>query len=133
MNDHEAGFLAFIEEPQRRRVQTLFQLGEKRRRDIVSLLHHNIRLDRRYCRPIPGEQLSVGPVERRLVQLGAPAICFVIGGGDLDGGEFILKSALLTLIGFSDGAFVSCIPGKLGYYQYEGPNDGHLCHRQDRR
>ena len=107
----------------------LFELGEKRRGNIVSLLDHHIRLDRRYCQPIPGGQLSVERVESRLVQLGAPATCFVLGGGALDAGEFILKSALLTLIGFSDAAFVSCIPGRLGYYQYEGPNDGHFCHR----
>lgn len=133
MNDHEAGFLTFVEEPQRRRLRTLFELGEKRRGEIISLLYHRIRLDRRYCRPIPGGQLFAGPVENELVKLGAPATCFVIGGDDLDGREVPLKDALLDLIGFDAGAFVSCLPGKLGYYQYEGPNNGHLCHRPDHR
>jgi hypothetical protein len=130
MNDHEAGFLAFVEELQRRRLRTLFELGGKRRSDILSLLDHDIRLNRRYCQPIPGGQLSVDQVEARLLELGAPATCFVLGGGALDGGEFILRSALSSLIGFGDGAFVSCIPGRLAYYQYEGPKDGHFCHRQ---
>jgi hypothetical protein len=133
MNLHEAGFLAFIEEPQRRRFRTLFELGEKRRRDIVSMLDHKIHLDRRYCSPIPGGQLFADAVESRLLKLGAPATCFVVGGGELDGGEFILKSALLNIIGFEDGAFVSCIPGRLGYFQHEGSNDAYLCHRPNPR
>lgn len=53
----------------------------------------------------------------------------VIGGGDLDGHETPLATALSDLIGFGDGAFVSCVPGKLGYYQYAGMNGGHLCQR----
>jgi hypothetical protein len=34
MNDHERGFLAFLSEPTKRRLETLLELGVKRRRDV---------------------------------------------------------------------------------------------------
>ena len=128
MNDHEADFLAFIEDPQRRRVRTLFELGAKRRPDLVAILHHKIRLDCRLCQPIPGGSLSAPAVAARLRELGAPAHCHVIGGG-LDGRDAPLADTLWDLIGFGDGAFVSCVSGRLGYYQYEEPNHAYLCRK----
>jgi hypothetical protein len=129
MNKHEAGFLEFVEEPNKRRLRTLFELGEKRRADILSRLHHAVHLEARYCSRLAGADQFAPKVELMLRQLGAPDTCYVIGGGELDGDEMPLAKALSDLIGFQDGAFVSCIPGKLAYYQYEGMNGGHLCQR----
>lgn len=128
MNEHEAGFLAFLEEPYKRRLRTLFELGQKRRGDILSLLHHAVRLDPRYCRRLSGGDQFAPAVEDMLKKLGAPETCQVIGG-ELDGQEVPLTKALDDLIGFGDGAFISCVPGRLGYYIYGGMNGGHLCQR----
>ena len=49
MNDHERGFLTFLAEPTKRRLETLLDLGEKRRRDVRELLHHSVRLDPRFA------------------------------------------------------------------------------------
>lgn len=44
MNEHERGFLNFLAEPTKRRMATLLELGEKRRRDVRALLDHAVRL-----------------------------------------------------------------------------------------
>jgi hypothetical protein len=63
MNDHERGFLEFLAEPGRRRMERLLELGEKRRRDVRSLLHHAIRLNPRYSQHLTGSDAFSGPVE----------------------------------------------------------------------
>jgi hypothetical protein len=130
MNDHERGFLAFLAEPTRRRMETLLELGEKRRRDVCALLHHSVRLDPRFCRLLTGSEAFAGPLEAELRKRGAPSTCYVLGvGGDLDGREMPLREALGAIMGMGDGAFVSCIPGKLGFYEYEDMKSSYLLSR----
>jgi hypothetical protein len=38
---------------------------------------------------------------------------------DLDGREMPLGEVLDAIIGVGDGAFISCILGRLGFYEYE--------------
>jgi hypothetical protein len=130
MNEHEHGFLAFLAEPNRRRMQTLLNLGEKRRADVRSLLHHAVRLDPRYAQHLTGSDASSGPLEAILRKKGAPATCYVLhAGSDLDGREMPLGEALATIIGMGDGAFVSCIPGRLGCYEYASMKSTYLLQR----
>ena len=127
MNDHELGFLTFLAEPTKRRMETLLELGEKRRRDVRELLHHSVRLDPRFARHLTGSEAFSGPVETLLRKRGAPPTCYVIAANsDLDGREMQLGEALEAIIGMSDGAFVSCIPGRLGLYEYEDMKSSYL-------
>lgn len=127
MNDHERGFLTFLEEPSRRRMQTLLELGEKRRRDVRELLHHSVRLDPRYRQHLTGSDAFSGPVEAILKKRGAPSTCYVLAANsDLDGRQLPLREALEAIIGMGDGAFVSCIPGRLGFYEYEDMKSSYL-------
>lgn len=59
MNDHERGFLAFLAEPTKRRMETLLKMGEKRRQDVRELLRHTARLDARFCQHLMGSYASV--------------------------------------------------------------------------
>lgn len=129
MNDHERGFPAFLAEPSKRRIQTLLELGEKRRRDVRFLLDHDVRLDPRFSQHLKGSEAQAPFVEAMLRKRGAPPICYVLASNsDLDGREILLSVALNTLIG-GFGAFVSCIPGRLGYYQYEDAKSSFLLSR----
>src|SRR4051812_37245524 len=111
MNEHERGFLAFLAEPTRGRMETLLELGEKRRRDVRSLLSHSVRLDPRFARHLTGGEAFPGPVEAMLRKRGAPSTCYVLAAnGDLDGHEMPLANALGAIIGMGNGAFLSCIP-----------------------
>lgn len=130
MNDHERGFLAFLAEPTKRRIETLLQLGAKRRRDVWELLHHSVRLDPRFAQHLTSGDTFPGPVEAMLRKRGAPATCYVLAANsDLDGREMPLGEALEAIIGMGDGAFVSCIPGRLGFYEYEDMKSSYLLSR----
>ena len=132
MNDHERGFLTFLAEPNRRRMQTLLGLGEKRRADIRSLLHHSVSLDQRYAQHLTGSDAFSGPLETMLREKGAPAMCHVVAADiDLDGRDMPLAEALDAIIGMGNGAFVSCIPGRLGFFEYSSMKSSYLLQRQN--
>ena len=127
MNDHERGFLEFLVEPSRRRIETLLERGNKRRHDLRSLLDHAVRLDPRFSQHLTGSEAFPAPVEAKLRSLGAPGICHVIAANSqLDAREMPLREALDAIIGKGNGAFVSCIPGRLGFYEYEDMKSSYL-------
>lgn len=127
MNDHERGFLDFLAEPCRGRVSILLERGEKRRRDVRSMLHHNVRIDPRFSQHLTGSDAFAGPVEAMLCKRGAPSTCYVLGGGSaVDGREMSLRDALDATIGMGEGVFVSCIPGRLGFYEYAEMKSSYL-------
>jgi hypothetical protein len=120
MNDYERGFLEFLEGADRRRIGRLLELGRKRRREVRSLLDHAVQLDPRFSLHLTGTEAFPGPLAARLRKLGAPANCYLLAAnGELDAREMPLGEALDSIIGMGNGAFVSCIPGRLGLYEYE--------------
>lgn len=127
MNDHERRFVEFLAEPNRRRVKTLLELGEKRRRDVRSLLHHAVRLDPRFRHHLAGSDPYPPRVEAMLRERGAPATCYVLAADPkLDGRVMPILEALDAILGMGNGAFVSCIPGRLGFYEYEDMKSSYL-------
>jgi len=54
-----------------------------------------------------------------LKRLGAPDNCWVISEGDLDGQEVNLLAALKEVVGYGMGTLISCIPGRLAYFESE--------------
>lgn len=111
-------------------METLLDLGEKRRRDVRALLDHSVRLDSRFCRHLTGGEASAAQVEKMLRKKGAPSICYVLAAdGGLDGREMPLDEALERIVGMGGGAFVSCIPGRLGFYEYEDARSSYLLAR----
>ncbi len=130
MNDHERGFLEFLANPSRRRMEALLGLGTKRRAIVRSLLHNAVLLDQRHAQKLTGSEAFTAPVEALLLKKSAPATCYVLGaGGDLDGREMPLRVALDGIIGASNGAFVSCIPGRLGFYEYATMQSSYILQR----
>jgi len=130
VNAHELGFTDFLVGKSQRQLRALFELGPKRRRDVRALLDHEIELDPRYSRHLTGRESLAGAVEQLLRSLGAPATCFVISADeDLDGREMLMADAVGTVNGGFFGAFISCIPGKLGYFEYEDRQSAYLLHK----
>jgi len=50
--------------------------------------------------------------------MGAPAMCHFIGG-EHDGDDVDLLTALKTVVGYGQGTVLSCIPGQLAYFEGE--------------
>ncbi len=130
MNEHELGFTAFLAEPSQRRFRTLLELGPKRWKDVTALLDHSIELDARYYHHLTGSDASPAAVGRLLRSLGAPHSCFVISSdARIDGKELSLGQAIDAVSAGFFGAFLSCIPGRLGYFGYEDMKSAYLLRR----
>ena len=63
-----------------------------------------------------------------LVSLGSPEKCYAISEMDnIDGGIVNLLDALILIIGSDFGTVISCIPGKLAFY--EGENERYILNK----
>ena len=132
VNDHELGFLKLVAPPQQRRLQTLLELGAKRRPDVRSLFDHAITLDPRYAKPLAGGQQFPDKVWSLLLAHGAPPTCYIISSSQLlDGQHMPTAAGLAAVMGSGNGAFISCLPGKLGYFEGEDRGGGRIVWRPD--
>ena len=128
--DHETLLIkAFIIPKKRRRF--LEFLSNLNKRDIIlSKLHHFSDLDERYSFKIPANQQFAPQILSLLQEKGAPEECYVIGSfEELDGQVLKLKEVLDMVVGENCGVLISCIPGKLGYYEGENPGERYLLQR----
>jgi hypothetical protein len=92
----------------------------KRRRDIASSLSHFKHLDMRYVIKLAPSDQHTSNILRLLTMKGAPKMCSALSeDSDLDGKELPLADALSEVIGAGIGTFLSCIPGKLAYFEDE--------------
>src|SRR5262245_14907085 len=115
---HEEGLIrAFIRPERRARLREL--LGSaKGRVKLRRALAHFADLDPRYALPIPPSNHQARDIESILRSKGAPDTCHVLAeAAELDGREMKLISALEAIVGRGMGALVSCVPGKLGYFE----------------
>ena len=130
MDDHERGFVTFLAEPTKRRVETLLDLGQKRRGDVRALLDHAVRLNPNFSQRLSGNEAFSASVNALLRVRGAPPSCYVLAADPrLDGREMPLAEALEVIVGKGNGAFVSCIPGRLGFYEFEDMKSSYLLSR----
>lgn len=115
MNEHEEKFIeAFIVKEKRARYR-LFMDNPKRRSKFLDCLNHNHDLEMRFASELPDNANIVEILRKH----GSPQSVYVISpDDDLDGNVFSLQDILVELT-FGGGAFISCIPGRLGLYYSE--------------
>ena len=123
LDSEEALVRAFVVPAKQQRLLELLA-NPKRRRDALRTLAHFRDLDTRYTVAItPGQQSAAG-ISGILRARGAPAACYLVSeSADFDGRTMALSDALDAVVGAGYGTLVSCIPGRLGYYEGEGPSD----------
>lgn len=74
----------------------------------------------KYATLIPVGQQNADAIAKLLVNKGAPPLCHIISADrDIDNRELPLDNALEETVGMNIGTFISCIPGKLGYFEFE--------------
>jgi hypothetical protein len=106
----------FIAPARRSRHLELFD-KPKRRQDITRSLAHFKRLDERYLIRIAPREQNPSDILR---SKGAPEIRYAVSEDDeTDGKEIDLTHASETVIGRGMGTLLSCIPGKLAYFEDE--------------
>ncbi len=95
-------------------------LNPKKRKKFTLQLAHCKHLDARFMFEITGAQSHPPDIERLLRSKGAPVDCYVISEySEWDGKFMPLAAALKGVVGYDMGTVVSCIPGKLAYYEDE--------------
>jgi hypothetical protein len=124
---HELGFAEFVERSQRRRLVSLLEMGVKQRAKVRKMLDHEIRLESSASEHLTGPQESPRQILERLRFEGAPATAYVMSANArIDQKLLLLPDAVEVVTSSRCGGVISCIPGRLAYYQAEGPSLAYL-------
>jgi hypothetical protein len=128
MNHEEELVKAFILPERRERYLSLLT-SRKGRKKFLERLSHNVstELDSRFAHHIDG---TAKAIEEKLKKKGATDTCYVLSeDSNLDGREMPLADALEETVGYGSGTFLSCIPGKLAYFEGEDRGERYLLER----
>lgn len=120
MNIHEEMFArAFIIPEKQDRYVTLIGSVNGRKK-ILNGFHHIHDLDKRYAKLFSSNEQSGESIFRLMKQKGAPDMCYIMSDdSDIDKKEMPLQEALSKVYGSNYGTLVSCIAGKLAYFETE--------------
>jgi hypothetical protein len=140
MKHEEALIRAFITPDKRQRYLDRLRSAKTRQKFMNKHFHHMADLDERYAQKLdPGMPLvewgkrhdaHLNKLYDLLRDRGAPSRCYVMSASsDLDGQEVDLREALEDVVGHNDGTFISCIPGRLAYFEGEGLNERYVLQR----
>lgn len=114
---------AFIVKRKRNRMIELLS-KKKRRSKILESLYHFNDLDPRFVKNIPPNQQTSNKIYSLLKDKGATNMCYIISADlDIDQKTLRLSDALDIVVGSGSGTLISCVPGRLGYYEGENPGD----------
>ena len=127
LSPHEEGFVeTFVSRDRRDRVRGQLR-NHKRRRKYLDRLNHTPDLDDRFLYKVPPPQQHVSEILALLRKRGAPESCFAISGPDgLDRTELPLEEALSAVVGRGIGTVLSCLPGRLAYYEGEDAGERYI-------
>lgn len=130
MNSHEEQFArSFIVPEKRARYLSLLE-SKRGRSKLTNGFNHCHDLDPRFAKPIPSNQQSAQSIETLLKRKGAPDTCHVMSDiRAIDGREMSLSEALLETVGSDAGTLISCIEGRLAYFELEGFDGRYILER----
>ena len=129
--EHASALIRAFVAPERQE-RLLGLLGSVRgRAKLRAGLAHFDALDARHVIQLPPGEHSPEAIGHLLRQRGAPATSVLLAeDAALDGQELPLEEALRRVVGRGMGAFVSCLPGRLAYFEGEGPGERCLLSRE---
>ena len=118
--EHERQLILSFILPARQERYLLLLANSKRREDITRTLAHFKHLDERYTVQISPRLQHTPEILGLLKAKGAPDVCFAISEDEeFDGRKIPLTSALRSIVGRGISTFLSCIAGRLGYFEDE--------------
>ncbi|HZO56353.1 MAG TPA: hypothetical protein VFB63_26840 [Bryobacteraceae bacterium] len=129
---HEAAFIrAFIIAAKQERLAELLA-KPKRRRDVLGTLYHFKDLDPRFMTVVPPGGQTASGLEALLRERGAPELCYAISTDEnLDGRTVPLRDAISQIARrVGHGTLLSCVPGRLGYFEGEEPRERYILERR---
>ncbi len=115
---HETQLVRAFLLPQRQERYLELLSKPHRRRAVTDRLAHFKHIDMRWTAALPKNAHRAADIVLLLKDKGAPDSCYAISeDDDLDGNEIPLAEALRTIFGRGIGCFLSCIPGRLAYFE----------------
>jgi hypothetical protein len=110
---------AFIAKPRRERKNASLS-HPRTRRKFIRTLYHFVWPDQQFLEHIPPQFQTPPDIERLLINRGAGTTCWCISTkSDLDHRQVVIGEALRTIVGYGEGTFLCCFPGKLAYFENE--------------
>lgn len=115
----------------RRRARMIGLLRSKRgRAKALARLAHCHDLDSAYITSVDKESQTPEAVHRLLRERGAPDSCYLVSElPALDGRYMVLIEALQMVVGSGMGTVVSCMPGRLAYFESEDAGERYILER----
>jgi hypothetical protein len=96
---------------------------DDRRGKFTGSLAHSPKLNWRFGARVPPNAFAPD-IAKLLRARGAPETCWAVSEWKLlDGREMSLDEALQQVVGSGMGTLLSCIPGRLAYYESEEPGE----------
>jgi len=131
MNIHEELFATnFIVPAKRERYLELLK-SAKGRSKLRFGLNHCGDIDMRYARLVPASEQYAEAILKILKQKGAPDLCHVMSSNSyIDEEDLPLRKALEETIGSGMGTLISCIPGRLAYFEFEDYGESYILERR---
>ena len=118
---------AFVIPQKRSRYNSLLETG-KGRDKVRRSLAHSPDWDPRFIRQI--ENQNPRAIQEVLRKMGAPRDCYVLSENDrYDAKRMDLLDALMGAVGYGMGTVISCVPGRLAFYEGEGPGVRYILNR----
>jgi len=128
--EHETAFIKSFVLPEKQSRWLELLSNPKRRHIFLHRLADDRDLDAKFRLDLIPSQQNLEGIELILRQNGAPAKCHVISeASDIDGKEMMLREAIEEVLGYGLGSILSCIAGRLAYYEGEGPGDRYVLKR----
>jgi hypothetical protein len=126
--EHEESLVKAFILPERRGRWLELLASPKSRKRLLSALAHHAPIDPRFSHLIPASQQSRKGIEELLRSKGAPDTCHVISeDSGIDAQELSLSDALERVQDY--GTFLSCIAGRLAYFQFEDVGHRYILER----
>ena len=126
MNHEESIFRTFLHPDLRDRWLKLLA-SPKGRPKLLGMLAHRVTLDARFATRVPPSKRLVQDIEALLKEKGAPSTCYLMSESPrLDQKELPLSDALREVVGGGMGTFISCVPGRLGYFEGEESGERYI-------
>lgn len=123
--EHEIKFVeSFIRKEKRERYSLALKGSAKHRKKILDKFYHSLIM---HLLPeciihLNSSLQSIISIRHLLLSKNAPLSCYLMGNSELDKKTIALDDALNMVVGYDSGTVISCIPGKLAYYEAEGKN-----------
>ncbi len=130
MDADEAVIRTFVDPAREERLIRFLSSPADRER-LRQEIGHLRELHPSYRQPVPPDRQTPEEIERLLRTLGAPDRCHLLSeDAELDGLELDLRDGIEWVFGSGMATFVSCIPGRLAYFEGHSPTDRYVLERQ---